>query len=205
MTNKTAPRMRQSERRRLSTKKLIRACLELAAEHGMPAITFESIGQKAGYSRGLASQKFGSKNGLMEAVINHLHEQVAEARAEAQDEQMSGLEALQMFIRIHLNSLRKTQDNRAYFVLFCASISEMSDMRELFAASHERSKNELVQLFHRGKEDGSVRTDVNAEQGALLIGSQIIGISTQYLADPAIDLDQIEAEFIDMVARSYRA
>lgn len=197
--------MRQEERRKLSTKKLIKACLELADEFGMSAVTFEAIGQKAGYSRGLASQKFGSKAGLMRAVINQLHEEVARARADAHHEGMTGLEALEVFVHVHLNSLLKSSANRAYFVLFCSAIAEKSEMRELFAESHDRSKAELMELFSRGVEDGSVRKDIDVEQAALLTGSQLIGISTQSLADPNFDLERIETAFVSLIRTSYAA
>ena len=110
--------MKQEDRRNRSTKKLIKAYLELAAEQGVASITFDSIGERAGYSRGLAFQKFGSKDGLLEAVINHLHDEVEQAQHDAHSEDVTGIEALLLFCRIHLLSFNKGDELKAYFVLF---------------------------------------------------------------------------------------
>ena len=61
------PRRTQAERRAESDEKLLLAAASLIAEEGFNAATFEKIGARAGYSRGLASQRFGSKDGLIEA------------------------------------------------------------------------------------------------------------------------------------------
>jgi AcrR family transcriptional regulator len=62
-------RRTQAERRAESEQQLLRAAAEIVVQEGVAAATFESIGRRAGYSRGLAAQKFGSKQGLVEALV----------------------------------------------------------------------------------------------------------------------------------------
>ena len=85
----TATRRTQAERRDESGRSLIEAAVEVVAEQGVGAATFESIGRRAGYSRGLATQRFGSKEKLIEAVIGHLHERQEAALARNRIDEMA--------------------------------------------------------------------------------------------------------------------
>ena len=81
-TTPSTARRSQAERRDESQRSLVEATLAVVANRGVSAATFDEIGRAAGYSRGLATQKFGSKQGLIEAVIDYLHQQ-REAALEA--------------------------------------------------------------------------------------------------------------------------
>ena len=64
-----ARRMTQAERRDRSERELIAAAIKVVAEQGVSAATFDMIGREAGFSRGLVTQRFGSKDGLIRALI----------------------------------------------------------------------------------------------------------------------------------------
>ena len=110
-------RRTQAERRDESERRLLRAAVELIADHGVSAATFEAVGQRAGYSRGLATQKFGSKQGMIEALIARLHEQQDEALAQAGIDRAPGFEALLGYVDHYLRQLGKDAESRAYFML----------------------------------------------------------------------------------------
>ena len=195
--------MKQADRRNQSTEKLIRAYLELAAEQGVSSITFDAIGERAGYSRGLAFSKFGSKDGLLEAVINFLHDEVARARDEAHAEALSGLEALILFCSMHLAPEGNNPELRAYFVLMSSAVAEQSDMAKYFVASHKRAEEALISIIGRGQADGSLRSDIDVRQTALLIGTQLIGISTQSIIDPDFDKQAIFEALRNQIVDAY--
>src|SRR5246127_4250465 len=92
----TPPRRRrtQAERRDESERGLVKAVIAVVSEDGVSAATFEAIGQRGGYSRGLVGQRFGSKLGLIEAVIAHLHDQKESFAASGRIDALPGLEAL---------------------------------------------------------------------------------------------------------------
>src|ERR1700752_5068473 len=96
MINRSVTRVRrtQAERREDSQRGLVRAAISVTAEQGVSAATFEAIGQRGGYSRSLVTRHFGSKQGLIDAVINYLHDRRAELAAEHGLDQMPGLDAL---------------------------------------------------------------------------------------------------------------
>ena len=62
-------RMTQAERRERSEQELLEATMRVVSEKGVAAATFDAIGREAGYSRGLVTQRFGSKDGLIRSLI----------------------------------------------------------------------------------------------------------------------------------------
>src|SRR3989338_11006175 len=94
------PRARrtQAERRDESARNLLRAATEVIAGQGVTAATFEAIGARAGYSRGLATQKFGSKQGLIEALIAWLHARQDEGLSALGVDAMPGLDAVLTYV-----------------------------------------------------------------------------------------------------------
>src|SRR5258707_15583829 len=68
----TPVRRTQAERRDGSERGVLQAAIAVVADEGVGAVTFDAVGRKGGFSRGLATQRFGSKQGLIEAVIKHL-------------------------------------------------------------------------------------------------------------------------------------
>jgi AcrR family transcriptional regulator len=72
MAHRSVPRVRrtQAERREDSERGLVKAAIAVTAERGVSAATFEAIGQKGGYSRSLVTRRFGSKQGLIDAVVS---------------------------------------------------------------------------------------------------------------------------------------
>ena len=166
-------------------------------------MTFENIAARAGYSRGLASQKFGSKQGLIRAVIDHLHEardELLETQALARQ---TGLESLMTYVDMHFEALQESKENQAYFVLLAGAVGDQSELRELFAASHERAKLQLMAIVQRGQLDGSIRAEIDSEAAALMVGSLLVGIAVQALADPSMDLTRVGKETRAVLTASF--
>src|SRR5258705_6333594 len=64
------PRRRQAERRAQSERRLLDAATQLIAEQGFSNTTLAQIGAKAGYSRGLVNERFGSKRELVKVLAD---------------------------------------------------------------------------------------------------------------------------------------
>lgn len=199
-------RRSQAERRDESGRLLVEATLKVVAEQGVSAATFDEIGRAAGYSRGLATQRFGSKRGLTEAVIAYLHQR-REAVLEADHvDRLSSFAAVRHYIDTHLRDLeRGDEGGRAYFMLLAASVADASSMRELFEASHDRVRVWLRALLQRGQSKGEIRRDVDADLAALMIGSLMLGLSIQRLVDPRTDVQKIGAVAIETLRRALLA
>ena len=201
-TRGTAPRRSQAERRDESERLLVEATLKVVAEQGVGAATFEEIGKEAGLSRGLATQRFGSKRGLIEAVIAWLHRRREAVLQADHVDDMPAFAAIAHYIDGHLQPPRRGDDGYAYWMLLASTVADASPLRELFAASHECVRVRLRGLLERGQKKGEIRKDVDCDAMALTIGSLLLGASMQRLVDPATDLKAIRANILATLKRA---
>lgn len=197
-----APRRSQAERRDESERLLVEATLQVVADQGVSAATFEEIGRAAGYSRGLATQRFGSKRGLTEAVIAYLHRERETILEAEQIAEMPAFEAISHYIRGHMRGLTSEVSARAYFMLLAAGVADPSSLLELFSGSHDRVRVWLRAQIERGQADGEIRASADADATALVIGSLMLGMSIQWLVDPSTDLQPIQTAAIEGLRRS---
>jgi len=161
------------------------------------------VGRTAGYSRGLATQRFGSKSGLTEAVIAYLHQKREALLEAARVAEMPALDALAFYMEGHLRDLRAHDGGKAYFMLLSAAVADKSGLRGAFAAEHERVRVWLRDQIERGQQAGEVRPQIDPDAGALMIGSLLLGVSIQWLTDPTTDLDPIAATIIAAFRQSF--
>lgn len=195
----------QAERRDESERRLLEATMELVAREGVSAATFDRIGRHAGYSRGLASHKFGSKDGLVRALIAFLHARQDEVLAVSDVAHMNGLDALLAYVRAHFEAMGARPDLRAYFSLLASAVADLSDIRAAFAQSHERVKRLLTEFVVRGKGEGVISKAANPEAVALMVGSALMGAAMQSLIDPAFDAAPVRDETLRMLHASLAA
>src|SRR2546425_8591517 len=87
------PRRTQRERRELSYRRMLDAAIELFRRQGSSRTTLAQVGELSGYSYGLVSHRFGSKEALVRAVTKRLQADFA-TQALPTLEKMSGVPAL---------------------------------------------------------------------------------------------------------------
>lgn len=188
-------RRTQAQRRDESERGLVKAAIAVVSKDGVSAATFEAIGQRGGYSRGLVGQRFGSKLGLIEAVIAYLHDQRETLATGHPLDALPGLEALATYVDLYLQRLSHLGEIQAYFRLLCWAVADISAFRSAFAAEHDRIGERFEGWIRRGQVEGQVRPDVDANAAALMVGSQLLGLSIQMLIDPAMDIDPIRLAY----------
>jgi AcrR family transcriptional regulator len=200
------PRQRrsQAERRAESDRRILLAASELIAEQGYGATTLAQIGDRAGYSRGLVTQKFGSKEGLVRALVAILHKQydaIAIGHGVERHEGIAAvLAAVDVYIRVFALEPRPL---RAYYVLMSESIGVIPEIRNTFIDSNRRATAYMAKLLDRAKSTGSVRAGVDTLALAAVINSMLTGLTLIWLVDPdGMDLDKIRAAAIDSVTRT---
>ena len=62
-------RLTQVERKEISDTKMLEVAIDLIIEQGTSQLTLKDVGERAGYSRGLAGYRFGNKAGLFDFVL----------------------------------------------------------------------------------------------------------------------------------------
>jgi AcrR family transcriptional regulator len=207
MINRSVTQVRrtQAERREDSERGLVSAAISVAAEQGVSAATFEAIGQRGGYSRSLVTRRFGSKQGLIDAVISYLHNRRAELAAELGIDQMPGLDALLADTDLYLRSLSEKGELKAYFMWLSAAVADANSLRAAFAASHEQVRTRLRDYVQKGQAEGCIRSDLDADAAAMMVGSLQLGLSMQLLVDPTMNLDPIRKTSLAMLRLSFEA
>lgn len=181
-------RRTQAERRSQSEQGLLQAAIDVIASAGVGAVTFETLGRASGFSRGLATQRFGSKQRLIEAVLAHLHERQETLLRERRLDERPGLEAILTYVDVCLRDLALRNEARAYFMLLSSSVAEASELRDGFRQAHAEVEARLVAWVLKGQAEGEIRADVDERAAALMIGCLMFGQSMQMLVDPAMDL-----------------
>lgn len=206
-TSQKPPQLRrtQAERRDESERGLVRAAIAVVSEEGVSAATFEAIGRRGGYSRGLVGQRFGSKLGLIEAVIAYLHDEKDAFAAPDRAEVVHGLDALLTYVGRYLERLSHLGEVQAYFRLLSWAVADISVLRSLFAAEHDRIRMRIEGWVTQGQAQGQIRSDLDPTAAALMVGSQLLGLSMQVLIDPAMNVDPIRATCVATLRQAFSA
>lgn len=199
------PRRRQADRRAESENRLLTAAAELLVESGIGATTFENIGRRAGLSRGAVTRRFGSKRGIIEALIDHLKIRVYAALEARHLEDVSGLEAVLAYVDAFLDSLQGDHEQRAYFILLAASVSDVSELRIPFYDTHKATAELLEELLCRGVSEGNIRASLDVKAAALMVGSLLFGVAMQSLLDPLMDLEPLRRATVETIGRGFAA
>ncbi len=174
----------QAERTQISDKAMIDACIDLILEYGTDKTTLQAIGEKAGYSRGLATYRFGSKAGLYDEVcksisrrwLGYLKDDVGDT---------VGIEAmctaLDSFFRFVSDSPR---DARVLQILYCAAESPKYEYRQTSVNIHQRQQDDVATWVRAGKAAGEIRQGVDPKSVAAQYIAYISGLTYLWLINP---------------------
>jgi AcrR family transcriptional regulator len=201
----SAPRARrsQAERRAASDQSLLKAAAELTSNQGYGATTLEQIGLRAGYSRGLVTQRFQSKEGLVVALVELLHRDFAAATFENPAAHDTGRAAILGAIDYYMAHLSgNLVQLRAYFVLMSESIGVIPEIRSAFVSANRQFRDHLSQKLLDGQADGSIAADLEADKTANALMSLVTGHTLICLVDPAFtEPDHARQDMIAAAAR----
>ncbi len=175
----------QAARQAASDAAMANAAVALICERGAAATTLKDVGVRAGYSRGLAGYRFGSKAGLWSFLVRTIGEEwLAElGRAAAGT---TGLATLHAALDAHCElMLRSPERIRAFYMLWFDSVGPDPVLRAQVARVHDRRRRDVERWIGGGVAAGTVRADVDARAVAEQFVAQIVGIVYQWLvADP---------------------
>ena len=184
-TAEAPPRRTQAERVAESDTRMLQAAMRLVATRGYMQTTLEAIGVEAGYSRGLVSHRFGSKDKLLEELVNRVTEDFRQGLLQRL-QGLSGLDAVFCEIDCYLEGMDDPPlSSRAFFVLMLESIGPAPQIREHFAQFGKRWQAALARTLSKGQQLGSIRADINPAAEARLLIATMRGLRTQSMLDPA--------------------
>ena len=177
-------RRSQAERVEASERALIDAAVALIAERGYERTTLAAIGERSGYSRGLVTERFGSKEGLLWAVFDRMIS-VWSARAfRPRVGDRAGIEALRATIDVYLEAVRHAPHLiRAYYAL----LGEEHLRGEVVRLNREE-RSTISAWLRTGQANGTVRADIDADASAVAFLGVVRGVTAQWLLDPTTDV-----------------
>lgn len=193
-------RRSQAERRDQSGQALLVAAAEVIERDGIAAATFDAVGRQSGYSRGLASARFGSKEAMVRAVISFLSARLEARMAERFALESSPLACIMAFSDVMLKAVEEDRLLRAYFVMMAGAVGNRSPLQPDFLATHDAVRDRLRTLIEAGQKQGEIDRSLDANAVALSIGSINLGISVELLLDPGMDM-QAMRETVNTAAR----
>lgn len=174
----------QAERTAISDKAMLEAAIELILEHGTEKTTLQAIGEKAGYSRGLTTYRFGSKAGLFDEVckaisrrwLDYLQDWVGDKVGI--DAMCAALDAFFLFVS------DSPRDARVLQILYCAAASPRSEFRQTSVGIHQKQQDDVAVWVDAGVRDGSVRQDADAKSVAAQYIAYISGMTYLWVISP---------------------
>ena len=196
-------RMTQAERTALSDQRMFEAAIGLINERGTQKTTLKEIGEIAGYSRGLANYRFGSKDGLMLELFARFDERWKEHLG-TYVEARSGLQAI-LAAADALRDFLKTEPDymHAMYILWYESLGHESEIRSRLADHHDVYRKDATQWIKDGIASGEIDSAINAEQFAVQYCAFIFGLVYQWLVNAkALDLDALFEDYEDNLKKT---
>lgn len=189
-------RMTQAERTALSDSRMYEAAIKLICEIGTHNTTLKDIGERAGYSRGLASNRFGSKDALFANLIHNFNTRWAD-QLEQHLAEHSGLSSIFAALKSVEDFLIEESDYmRAMYILWYEAIGSHSEVRERLTEYHRAYRRDVAEWVQRGQEEGTIGDHIDPDQYAVQYCSFVFGTIYQWLVGPeSIDVRRAFADY----------
>jgi AcrR family transcriptional regulator len=195
-----APRT-QAERTALAETRMVRAAIDLLNSAGIQGTTLVAIGERSGYSRGLATHHFGSKAGLFRTVLKRMTAVWADELAANLDGK-TGTQAITTAIDSHLDHAQRHPDFiRATNILWGAALDPSSEFKPNATEFFRIQRESVSAWIEGGKKSGEIREDIDAERIAEQFYGGLIGINHQWLVSPDFDLAAAYEDFKQNMVR----
>jgi AcrR family transcriptional regulator len=208
-------RRTQQQRRAESDRRILRAASELIVAQGFSATTLEQIGTRAGYSRGLVSQKFGSKEGLVHAVVTQAHQKMYETLDAAIPEDATGLEAILHIVDVYVTAFSEAQVQadpdtyiavQAYYVLQAESIGVVPETRAFFLEANQTFRARLESHLRVARRRHQARGNLDVRAAATLIQCTLSGVVLLWLVErESFYAPSVRKEVVETVRRMIAA
>jgi AcrR family transcriptional regulator len=198
------PRRSYAERNADSHRRLMAATIELIAEKGFERTTAQEIGERAGYSRNMVRDRYGSKEALLEALCE---QEFGDRLLPDTEGSGTGLE----LVLGHIDAIRAAvrtapEQFLAIIILAFEAPGPVPTIRDWWAQMIKRYEAVLIDHLRAGQQDGSIRTDLDIAREAEMIVSYGAGLCYRWsLRQPDYDLAAELAAWRDRLREHYAA
>ena len=168
---------------------IIEAALTLFSRNGYSNTTLAMIGTEAGYSRGPIYWHFKNKDDLFQAVLAYSQEPLEQLVAQARNGELAPLATIERFVRRWFDLLVEDPWFRQSFEI----LLNKTELTDAMAATLKRERkltrrmiSTLQELLVAAKRDGGVPDAQPTEQLALMIYTQLMGVTQSWLFAPRL-------------------
>jgi AcrR family transcriptional regulator len=196
----------QEVRRAEAERRLIAAAAEMVGEVGPSKVTLANVGERAGYSRGLATHHFGSKGALMQRLVDAVTHQFREAMFD-QGGAEDPVTALRTLIGIYFDVITDLLPvNRARLVLWADAVANPTeDTRTRMLAADREFREQIEKPIEVAIAAGRLPGTVHPHGLATVIVGMLRGVALQSLIDEHVDLDAARSEVEALLVRRFTA
>lgn len=187
MSNKARQRLDVDERR----KQLLAIGSELFASRPYDDVWIDHVAAEAGVSRGLLYHYFGSKRGLLHAVIEHETEAILAATTP--DAALPPDRRLRASIEGYLDYV--SSHPHGYRAIFRGAVSADARVRELVEANLRRQEHRILDALPSGEPTERLRLAVHGWLASL------VAIVLEWIDHPTVD----RSEIVDLAASTLTA
>lgn len=193
---------RRTHRERVdrSDRLMLDAAAALIIEVGTRNTTLKEVGEKAGYSRGLAHARFGSKETLFLRLADRCRRSwIQELQLAAGDKQ--GLAAFLSRIDAIASYVQKSPDQaRVMYILWFEAVGSTSEMHEGLRRFHSQARDDIRRLIEAASAAGEIAATVDASKFAVQFCATFFGLCYQWLVNAeAVDISSQIADFKQQV------
>lgn len=201
------PRRTQAERAATASRRMLRAARRLIARQGYTKTTLAQVGREAGYTGGLVSHHFGSKEGLLRALVAGITQRFYTDQIQPAVAGSSGIDAIAAVADTYLEELvARGERMRTLYVLMGEALGPVASIGEVFAELNRGFRESVRTLIDEGMASGEIRRDLDPEAEAALVVGMLRGVALQWIADPGcFDLDAVGTSLKDAIRRHLTA
>ncbi len=192
-----AERRTQQQRREETERRLLAAATTLFAERGSRAVSLADVGRLAGYSSGIVSHHFGSKQRLLAAVIEQAQ------TFDVPESGTLGLQRLTAALSTYLRTLRERAPGpQAFLQLWSEAVAADPVLAPLFQQRDAWFRGLIADYIRAGIDDGSIRADADPDTHAIALVGLVRGIALQLMSSAAdAPLDLLTDQIMETVGR----
>jgi AcrR family transcriptional regulator len=169
----------------MSTGKLLDAAAELIALGGYERMTLTAIGKRAGYSHGLVTARFGSKEGLLWALVDRMVNTWRVELLQPAVSDQAACQALHTMIDKMAESWRRSPERmKALYILMFEALLPVPLLHDRMAELHRDMRQSVIEVIERSVAEGSTVATVPPEVAGRLIVGALRGAIYQSMLDP---------------------
>ena len=179
-----ALRLTQVERKEISDAKMLEAAVDLIVERGAGLVTLKDVGEKAGYSRGLAGYRFGNREGLFDFVLRSVGDEWLGELTQVTANSF-GYQAIAAALDAHIKFCEDAPKHvEAFYRLWFDSMAPDSQLKGVILGIHQRRRGDVVSWIEQAMAAGEVPSTVDAGMLGDHFTASVSGIVYHWMTDP---------------------